>query len=109
MVNKYKGHAYIVLKKRPKCDTVTLLEALQYAWVTLSVCICRIENEPTLNIGKGAFRMLLGNNTKSVFFMKSDLSGVRVPNIRPYDGFDDTFDVDSLNTHGDVLRQKERK
>ena len=91
MVNIYKGHAYVVLKKRPKCDIVTLLEALQYAYVTLSVCIRRIENEPTLDIGKGAGSILSGNNTRSVFCMKSGLSGVRVPNMRPYDGFDDTF------------------
>jgi hypothetical protein len=37
----------------------------------------------TLNIGKKAGSILSGNDTKSVFYVKSDLSGVRVPNMRP--------------------------
>ena len=45
----------------------------------------------TLNIAKEAMSILSGNNTRSVFYVKSDLSGVRGPNIRQYDGFDDTF------------------
>ena len=45
----------------------------------------------TLNIAKEAMSILLGNNTRSVFFKKSGLSGVRVLNMRLYDGFGDTF------------------
>ena len=109
MANKYIGHAFFTLKKMAACENFTLLKALQYAFFTRHVCIMHVENEPMLNIGKRALSILSGNNTRSVFFMKSGPSGVRGPSIRQYDGFGDTFDVDSLNTHGDVLEQKERE
>ena len=59
MANKYIGHAFFTLKKMAACENFTLLKALQYAFFTRHVCIMHVENEPMLNIGKRAFRMLV--------------------------------------------------